>query len=61
MLIPGRSDGVLAEGVIMADSLVGPFAGEPLDVLFVLMLTDETYVNVHTTQYPGGEIRGQIR
>ena len=61
MLIPGRSDGVLAESVITADSLVGPLAGEPLEVLLVLMLTDETYVNVHTTQYPGGEIRGQIR
>lgn len=26
-----------------------------------LMLAGDTYVNVHTSQYPGGEIRGQIR
>jgi len=25
------------------------------------MLADNTYVNVHTSQFPPGEIRGQIR
>lgn len=59
-LIPGRSQGILAEGVITADSLVGPLLGQELDALIDLMLAGNTYVNVHTSQFPPGEIRGQI-
>lgn len=61
VLIPGRSDGVLATGVITADDLVGLLAGKSLDDLVALMRAGETYVNVHTVANPGGEIRGQIR
>ena len=35
--------------------------GRTLDSLLVLMRNGNAYVNVHTTQLPGGEIRGQIR
>jgi hypothetical protein len=60
-LIPGRSNGVLATGVITAANLVGQLAGQPLNNLVAAMRAGNTYVNVHTSQYPGGEIRGQIR
>ena len=60
-LIPGRSQGVLAEGVITASSLVGSLAGQPLSALLDRIVSGEAYVNVHTTQFPPGEIRGQIR
>jgi hypothetical protein len=60
-LIPGRFSGVLAEGTITADSLVGPLAGMSLSDLVDAIMAGNTYVNVHTSQYPGGEVRGQIR
>jgi hypothetical protein len=60
VLIPGRSDGVLASGTITAANLVGPLAGESLDVLVDEIREGNTYVNVHTTQFPGGEIRGPL-
>jgi hypothetical protein len=59
-LIPGRSQGVLAEGVITSDSLVGPMAGQTLDDLLEQMRAGNTYVNVHTSQFLPGEVRGQI-
>ena len=59
--IPGRTNGILAQGVITADNLVGPLAGaSDLSGLIDLIISGETYVNVHTDQFPGGEIRGQI-
>ncbi len=61
VLIPGRFNGVLAEGIITADDLRGPLAGMSLDVLLAEMEAGNTYVNLHTSQFPGGEIRGQIR
>jgi CHRD domain len=70
--IPGRFDGVLAEGVITASNFMGPLAGQPLSVLINAIEAGNTYVNVHTNDFvnppntgpgdfPGGEIRGQIR
>ena len=61
MLIEGPSDGVLAEGMLSAASLVGPLAGQPLSALLDAIRAGNAYVNVHTTQFPPGEIRGQIR
>lgn len=60
MLIPDRVNGVLAAGVITAANLVGPLAGQTLDDLIVELEVGNAYVNVHTSQYGGGEIRGQI-
>jgi hypothetical protein len=59
--IPGRFSGVYAEGTITEASLVGPLAGASLQDLIDEMRAGNTYVNVHTDQYPGGEVRGQIR
>lgn len=59
-LIPGRTQGVLAEGVITDGDLVGPLAGMDLGDLLSEMQSGNAYVNVHTPQHPGGEVRGQI-
>jgi len=59
--VPGRFDGVYATGTFTADDLVGLLAGESLSALLAAMRDGNTYVNVHTTRFPGGEIRGQIR
>lgn len=60
-LIEGRTDGILAEGTITEDDLVGRLSGGSLSGLVELMAAGEIYVNIHTLQYRGGEIRGQIK
>ena len=60
-LIEGRSNGVLATGTITADDLVGQLEGGTLEDLLDLFHDGEAYVNVHTSQFPPGEVRGQIR
>jgi hypothetical protein len=60
-LIPGRSQGVLNEGTVTAADLVGPLAGASMDDLVALLRSGGAYINVHTSQYPPGEVRGQIR
>ena len=68
----GTSNGVLATGTITAANLVGPLAGHPLSDLIAAMEAGNTYVNVHTNDgvappntgpgdFPGGEVRGQVR
>jgi hypothetical protein len=59
-LIPGTTNGILAEGEITAANLTGALAGMELKDLLDAMEWGNTYVNVHTSMYPGGEIRGQI-
>jgi hypothetical protein len=60
VLIPGIFNGVLGRGFAEAGDLVGPMAGQPLSVLLEAIESGGAYVNVHTLQLPGGEIRGQI-
>lgn len=68
----GRVQGVLAEGFFTADDFVGPLAGMPMSALVDAMVAGNAYVNVHTNDgvaptntgpgdFPGGEVRGQIR
>ena len=67
----GRTNGVLAEGTITADDLVGPLDNQSLSALVEAMRTGNAYVNVHTNDgvappdtgpgdFPGGEIRADI-
>ena len=56
----GSFTGVLGEGDITADSLSGSLAGESLDALIQAIQENRAYVNVHTQQFGGGEIRGQL-
>jgi CHRD domain-containing protein len=49
-LLPGRTDGILAEGTFT-----------PTPVLLAAIENGDAYVNVHTAQLPAGEIRGQLR
>lgn len=69
----GRTDGVLSQGTFTEDDFVAPFKGElTLDELVEMMDSDLAYVNVHTNDgvaptntgpgdFPGGEVRGDIR
>jgi glucose/arabinose dehydrogenase len=59
-LIPGEFRGVLGEGTITAANLVGPLAGQTLADLLTAIREDRAYVNVHTLQFPAGEIRGLL-
>lgn len=59
--IPGRFDGVLAEGMITDAQVVGPLAGQGLAALVATIREGKAYANVHTTLFPPGEIRGQVR
>ena len=68
----GRLDGVIATGTFTNASFVGPLAGHPMSDLLDNMTAGTAYVNVHTNDgvgdvntgagdFPGGEIRGQIK
>ena len=59
-LVPGTSNGVLSKGVLTADNLVGPLEGMSLDALVSELKAGNAYVNLHTSQFPAGEIRGNF-
>ncbi|MFV0593348.1 MAG: CHRD domain-containing protein [Draconibacterium sp.] len=60
-LPPGMASGILAEGIITDVDLTGPMTGMTLAELVDVFYTGGAYVNVHTSQNKGGEIRGQIK
>ena len=68
--IPGRSEGLLSHGAITR--LYGPMEGQTIEELWAAIRAGDIYVNVHTNDlqgepntgpgdFPGGEIRGQVR
>lgn len=59
-LIEGTTNGILAEGVITGEDLVGSLEGQDLAALLEEMNDGNAYVNIHTSQVGSGEIRGQI-
>jgi hypothetical protein len=65
--VTGRSDATSATvaGTVRAADVVGPTAQgiEPGEFaeLVAAVRAGVTYVNVHSTKYPGGEIRAQLR
>ena len=56
----GEIDGELTSGQLDASDLEGPLAGQEIDDLVQLIEDGAAYVNVHTTENPDGEIRGQL-
>jgi hypothetical protein len=55
------SNGILSTGTFTADDFTGACPGiETIDDLVAAMASGGAYVNVHTIDFPGGEIRGQI-
>jgi hypothetical protein len=68
----GRTQGVIGTGEFAATDFVGPLAGATMAELVEVLRAGNAYVNVHTNDgadpsntgpgdFPGGEIRGQIR
>jgi len=68
----GPTNGILGQGTITETDLLGPLTGASIASLASLMRDGMIYVNVHTNDgiaptntgpgdFPGGEIRGQLR
>lgn len=54
----GKFNGMLSEGIITEKDLFGPLKGKSLDQLIFMIEAGHVYVNVHTSKYPDGEVRG---
>lgn len=57
----GNVSGRLSTGTITAADLVGPLKGRPLSELVAAMESGKAYTNIHTDEFPGGEVRGQTK
>jgi hypothetical protein len=53
-------NGTLGQGNFSASNFEGPMKGKQLTDLVTAMKNGSAYVNVHTTDLPKGEIRGQL-
>jgi len=59
-LIAGRTQGTLAKGSFTAADFVNHFTGLDMEDLLHAIHEGRAYLNVHTTDNPGGEIRGYM-
>jgi glucose/arabinose dehydrogenase len=59
-IVTGEFSGLLSEGEITDADLIGPLAGSSLNDLWTAIREGRAYVNIHTEQEPGGEIRGWL-
>ncbi|WP_435177701.1 CHRD domain-containing protein [Halorussus sp. AFM4] len=56
---PVSGTGLLASGTLTDEDMIWPLTG--VRDMVAQMRAENVYVNVHTTDHPEGEIRGQIR
>lgn len=56
----GIINGELVDEIITSANLEGELQGQQLSDLIALMNNGQTYVNVHSQEFPDGEIRGTI-
>jgi hypothetical protein len=56
----GLVNGVLAEGMITNENLVGPLLDMEIMDLIKEIQNGNIYVNIHTSVNPSGELRGQV-
>ncbi|MFL6404154.1 MAG: CHRD domain-containing protein [Nitrososphaeraceae archaeon] len=56
----GPMNGMLSQGKITSNDLVGPLKGKQMSDLVKLINDGQAYANVHTEPNPKGEVRGQI-
>lgn len=61
VVLPGTTNGILAQGVLTNANLIGDLANKTILDLVAHLKAGNAYVNVHTNSFPGGEIRGQIK
>jgi hypothetical protein len=57
----GKFKGILSEGLITDESLIGELEGKTVEDLVRIIDAGEAYVDVPTVTYPMGEIRGQLK
>jgi len=48
------------DGIVTASDLIGPLEGRLLGALTSEILNGNVYVNIHTSDVPSGELRGQL-
>jgi hypothetical protein len=57
----GAFSGILAEGSFDASKLVGPLQGKTLEDFTNMVEAGEVYINVGSTKFQNGELRGQLK
>lgn len=59
-LIPGPFEGILAQGTITEEDLIGSLRGQPLSSLIAHIRAGNVYANIHTRTHARGEICGPV-